>query len=92
MTKIPGYHPNLKQGKFAPDPHKVAKENGGGFTNSAKYVERHKTPQSSRPADGGLNDKPDSKGPMTHRPINPAAKPNTWTRSGVSHRPGDKSD
>ena len=86
-------NPQLRQGKsHTSDPVAHAKATGTHFTNSAKHVERHPTPSNSRPVDGGLNDAYDDKGPMLHRPINPAAKPNTWTRSGVSTRPGDKSD
>jgi hypothetical protein len=47
---------HLKQGKAVPDPIATAKATGSGYSGAAKHVERHETPDSSRPNDGHLAD------------------------------------
>jgi hypothetical protein len=77
---------HLKHGTTFPDPHATAKAQGKHFSTAAKHVERHETPDSSRPDDGHLADDADDHGPMLHRPMDAVTKAHTCTGSGGSKR------
>jgi hypothetical protein len=81
-------HPtaHLKVGNHFPDPHHTAKVQGVDYVGTPKHVERHDTQQSSRPVDGKLGDDLDDRGPMLHRPMDPATKVNTYTSGSGSKR------
>jgi hypothetical protein len=77
---------HLKHGNFHPDPHATAKAQGSDYSGTAKHVERHDTPDSSRPADGNLADALDDRGPVLHRPMDAVTKVNTYTSGSGSKR------
>jgi hypothetical protein len=69
----------LRQGKLHSDPIAHVKATQGHIANVAHHTEVTPTPDSKPHA----NDGPDTK---LHAPVNPTAKPNTWTSGGKSQR------
>jgi hypothetical protein len=72
--------PQLRQGRaHIDDPIAHAKATGQHFSDTSKHNEIHETPDSKPSA----NDLDSARG---FAPINPAAKPNTYTAKGGSKR------
>jgi hypothetical protein len=65
---------------------RFTKDNKGHYAGTAQHVERHETPDSSRPADGQLSDDPGDRGPILNRPMDEVTRRHTYTSGSGSKR------